>query len=78
MPKVKLHFHIGGWVNQTVEVPQSVIDEYKRQVDSGDPDCEAIDRMLADHVRYEDILDQLDDPEEIELTEIKERAELAR
>lgn len=71
MPTVRLHFNISGWINQTVELPQSVIDEYKREVASGDPDCEALDRLLRDHVRYDDLVDHLDDPEDIELTEIR-------
>ena len=78
MPKVRLYFQISGWITQTVEVPQTVIDEYNRQVDGGDPDCQGIDRVLEPYLRYDDILDQLDDAEDIELTEIKERAELAR
>lgn len=68
MPKVKLHFQISGWVMQTVEVPQAAIDEYERQVESGDPDCEALDRLLEPYVCYDDVLDQLDNPEDIELT----------
>lgn len=71
MPKVRLHFQISGWVTQTVTVPQADIDEYNRQVEGGEPDCEALDRLLGQHVRYEDVLDQLDEPEDIELTEIK-------
>lgn len=71
MPKVKLQFDIRGWITQTVDLPQSVIDEYERQVGSDDPDCRAIDRLLMDHIRYDDFMDQLDDPEDIELTQIK-------
>ena len=68
MPKVKLNFSIHGSVSLAVEVPQAIIDEYNRQVDSDDPDCEALDRMLEPYIRYDDLLDQIDDPEDIELS----------
>lgn len=74
MPKVKLNFSIHGSVSQVVEVPQAVIDEYNRQVDSDNPDCDALDRMLEQYVSYDDLLNQLDDPEDIELSIYKEAA----
>ena len=74
MPKVKLNFSIHGSVSQVVEVPQAVIDEYNRQVDSDNPDCDALDRMLEQYVSYDDLLNQLDDPEDIELSVYKEAA----
>lgn len=78
MPKVKLNFEIRGRIEQTVSVPQSVIDEYRRQVDGGDPDCEGLDKLLEPYIRYDNVLDQLDDAEAIELTELQQgAAELA-
>ena len=77
MPKVRLHFDISGHVTQTVDVPQSVVDEYRRQGDSDNPDCEALDKLLEPYIKYENVLDDLDDAEDIELTEIKEAAALA-
>lgn len=74
MPKVRLHFNISGWVTQTVEVPQAVIDQYKRETAQDDFDGPGLDQMLALYVSYDDLLDQLDDPEDIELTEIKTEA----
>ena len=50
---------------------------YRSQLDSIEMSFNA-DSFDEAFKLYEDILDQLDDPEEIELTEIKERAELAR
>ena len=74
MPKVRLNFQVNGFVSQTVHVPQEVIDRYRAQVESGEPDCEALDRMLEPFIRYEEVLDQLDDAEDIELTELKVEA----
>lgn len=67
MPKVTLRFDIRGWVQQTVDVPQAIIDQYKRETNGDDPDCYGIDKMLEPYIRYDDILDQLDGPERIEL-----------
>lgn len=71
MPKVRLHFEIQGWITQTVEVPQAIIDQYKRETSQDDFDGPGLDRMLGDYVRYDDIIDQLGDPEDVELTELK-------
>lgn len=73
MPKVRLQFEIRGWVTQTVEVPQSAVDEYNRIVEGDEMNGEAgrkLDQLLEPFISYEDIMDQLDDPEEIELTEL--------
>ena len=79
MPKVRLSFSISGHITQTVDVPQSVVDEYRRQVDSDNPDCEALDKLLEPYIKYENVLDDLDNAEDIELTELKEKvAELAK
>lgn len=67
MPKVRLSFDIRGWVTQSVEVPQAVIDQYTRETEKDHPDGRALDKLLEPYVCYEDIFDQLDDPEDIEL-----------
>lgn len=74
MPKVELSFVVRGLVTQRVDVPQSIIDQYTQEIGKDDPDLDALDRLLEPYIRYENIIDQLDDPEDIELTELKTEA----
>ena len=74
MTKVRLNYEIRGYCSCTVDVPQHVIDEYNRQIDTDNPDCRALDRLLDGYVNYDNMVEQLDEAKDIELTEIKEAA----
>jgi hypothetical protein len=67
MPKVELSFNIRARVTQRVDVPQAVIDQYQHATESDDFDGRVLDRLLEPYVKYENITDELDDPEDIEL-----------
>jgi len=79
MPKVRLNYEISGFCQCTVDVPQAVIDEYNRLCDAEPGDGRAIDNLLEPYVNYDDMVNQLDEAEDIELTELKpEVAALAK
>ena len=67
MPQVKLNFKMNGWADCTVEVPQSVIDEYNRLCNEIPGDGRAIDNLLEPYVNYNSVMEQLEEAEDIEL-----------
>lgn len=67
MPKRTLSFSIEGLCQCTVDIPQEVIDQYDRECEKDNPDGRMLDRLLEPYINYDDVLNQLDDPEEIEM-----------
>lgn len=77
MPKIQLHYTIRGDCTCTVDAPQSVIDQYNRMCEGDPSNGRAIDRLLEGYVDYDNVVEQLDEAEDIELTELKEAAQSA-